>query len=241
MTAADVKAPRPVEGRRTEHAAGQLTLVSHALCPYVQRAAIVLLEKRVPFARRWVDLADKPAWFTAVSPLGKTPVLLVGDEPVFESAVICEYLDETLAPRMHPDDSLRRARERSWMEFGSAVLETIWRYYTAADAAALQLQRAALLERFAQLERALDPQGPWFAGSRFGLVDAVFAPVFRYFDAFESVGARGWFDGTPRVQVWRTRLQARDSVRLAVLPDYPQRLLAFLRSRGSELSRRMSA
>ena len=51
-------------------------LVSLALCPYVQRAAIVLHEKGVPFERRDVDLADKPDWFLRVSPLGKTPVLL---------------------------------------------------------------------------------------------------------------------------------------------------------------------
>lgn len=51
---------------------------------------VVLAEKGVAFERRWVDLANKPGWFLAVSPLGKTPVLLVGDQPVFESAVICE-------------------------------------------------------------------------------------------------------------------------------------------------------
>jgi len=38
------------------------TLVSHALCPYVQRAAIALAEKGVAFERRYIDLADKPAW-----------------------------------------------------------------------------------------------------------------------------------------------------------------------------------
>ena len=37
-----------------------LTLISHHLCPYVQRAAIALAEKGVPFERRDVDLADKP-------------------------------------------------------------------------------------------------------------------------------------------------------------------------------------
>ena len=42
-----------------------LTLVSIPLCPYVQRAAIVLAEKSVPFERRYVDLAERPAWFTA--------------------------------------------------------------------------------------------------------------------------------------------------------------------------------
>lgn len=218
-----------------------LTLVSHALCPYVQRAAIVLLEKDVPFQRRWVDLANKPSWFTAISPLGKTPVLLVGDEPVFESAVICDYLDETVAPRMHPDDPLQRARHRAWVEFGSSVLDTIWRYYTAPDAVALQAQRDTLQARFTQLEAALDPQGPCFAGERFTLVDAAFAPVFRYFDAFEAIGEPDFFESTPRIRRWRSHLAARPSVRAAVLPDYPERLLAFLQGRGSELSRRMSA
>ena len=55
----------------------QLTLVSHHLCPYVQRAAIALLEKGVPFERVMVDLSDKPAWFSAISPLGKVPLLQV--------------------------------------------------------------------------------------------------------------------------------------------------------------------
>ncbi len=107
------------------------TLVSHHLCPYVQRAAIVLSEKGVVFERRYVDLAAKPGWFRAISPLGKTPVLLVEDEPLFESAVICEYLDETIAPHLHPLDALERARERGWMEFGSAILNNIAAFYNA--------------------------------------------------------------------------------------------------------------
>lgn len=216
-----------------------LTLVSHPLCPYVQRAAIVLREKDVPFSRRWVDLADKPAWFTAISPLGKTPVLLVADEAVFESAVICEYLDETLGPRLHPQDPLQRARHRSWMAFGAALLDTIWRYYTAPDAQALQAQREALQARIGQLEQALHAHGPYFSGQRFTLVDAAFAPVFRYFDSFEAIGEGGFVDAAPRVQAWRAQLAERPSVREAAPPDYPQQLRAFLRSRGSELSRRI--
>ena len=73
----------------------RLTLVSHALCPYVQRAAIVLEEKGIAFERRETDLANKPDGFLHISPLGKTPVLLVGATPIFKSAVICEYLDDT--------------------------------------------------------------------------------------------------------------------------------------------------
>jgi glutathione S-transferase len=217
----------------------ELTLISHHLCPYVQRAAIVLLEKGVPFSRRWVDLANKPDWFLAVSPLGKTPVLLVDGQPVFESAVICEYLDETLQPALHPADPLARAGHRAWMEFGSAVLNTIWGYYTAADAAALQARRAELESRFAQLEHAVAAQGPFFAGESFCVVDAVFAPVFRYFDTFEALGEDSFFGHTPRLRAWRAALASRSSVQQAVAADYPQRLRKFLRAQGSELSRRI--
>jgi glutathione S-transferase len=218
-----------------------LTLVSHVLCPYVQRAAIVLAEKRVPFERRWVGLDAKPDWFLALSPLAQTPVLLVDGVPVFESAVICEYLEETHAPALHPADALQRARERGWMEFGSTVLNAIWGFYTAPDETALEAKRAVLLAHFRRIEAVLAPQGPWFAGARFGLVDAVFGPVFRYFDAFEAAGEPPLFDGLPQVQRWRAALAARPSVRDAVVADYAERLTQFLRARGSALSRRMEA
>jgi glutathione S-transferase len=216
-------------------------LVSHALCPYVQRAAIVLAEKGLPFERRDIDLADKPDWFVKVSPLGKTPLLLVGDEAIFESAVICEYLDETTLPRLHPGDALTRARHRAWMEFGSQVLNGIGAFYSAADEPALQAQASALRRRFEQLEAALG-KGPWFDGKAFGLVDAVFGPVFRYFDvfdAFDAAGDFGFWSGLPKLQAWRAALARRPSVKSAVDAGYPQALQAFVRRRGGALARRM--
>jgi len=210
-------------------------LVSHALCPYVQRAAIVLHEKGVPFERRDVDLADKPDWFLRVSPLGKTPVLLAGDEAIFESAVICEYLDETSGPRLHPVDPLRRARHRSWMEFGSALLNAIAVFYNAPDEAALQRAAADIHRRFRQLEEVLHAP-PYFNGEHFCIVDAVFAPVFRYLDVFERIGDFGMLAGLPKVQAWRAALALRPSVGAAVSPRYPELLTAFLARRGSALS-----
>ena len=214
-----------------------LTLVSHALCPYVQRASIVLDEKQVAFTRRDVDLADKPDWFKVVSPLGKTPVLLVGDTPIFESAVICEYLDDTLAPRLHPADPLRRACHRAWMEFGSTVLNGIAAFYNAPEETSLQTRRDELVQRFTVLEATLG-SGPYFDGQRFSIVDAVFGPVFRYLDTFERIGDFGFFDVTPRVRAWRRALAVRSSVRRAVGADYAANLLAFIGARDSALGRR---
>jgi glutathione S-transferase len=216
-----------------------LTLISHPLCPYVQRAAIVLVEKGLAFERKDIDLANKPGWFLEVSPLGKTPVLLVEGEAIFESAVICEYLDETAMPRLHPQDALQRARHRSWMEFGSAVLNKIGAFYNAPDEEALAARAADLRAMFQQLEAALG-QGPWFAGENFSIVDAVFGPVFRYFDVFDEIGDFGVFTGMPKVKAWRLALAERTSVGKAVQPDYPALLRAFLLKRESALSNRVA-
>src|ERR1700730_17258211 len=81
-----------------------LTLISHDLCPYVQRAVIALTEKAVPFDRVYIDLANKPDWFLAISPLGKVPLLQVDNGVIFESAVILEYLEETQPKPLYPRD-----------------------------------------------------------------------------------------------------------------------------------------
>ncbi len=215
-----------------------LVLMSHALCPYAQRAAIVLAEKGVPFKRQDIDLANKPDGFMKVSPLGKTPVLLVGGTAIFESAVICEYLEETVPPRLHPADALQRARHRSWIEFGSALLNAIAAFYNAADEEKLMACARDIRARFVQVEAELG-EGAYFASDSFSVVDAVFGPVFRYFDVFDAMGDFGFWNGLPKVMRWRRALNARRSVVNAVAADYPERLGEFIVARGSALSRRL--
>lgn len=211
----------------------KLILVSHHLCPYVQRAAIALAEKSVAFERRFVDLAAKPDWFRAISPLGKVPLLIVRqddgtDVVLFESAVICEYLEETQAGApLHPPEPLTKAQHRGWIEFGSSILSDLWGFETAKDADAYENKRKALIDKFARVETKLG-NGPFFAGDQFSLVDAVFAPIFRYFDVFDGIATTGIFTRTPKVQLWRTSLAARPSVINAVTNDYNKRIIDFL-------------
>jgi glutathione S-transferase len=217
-----------------------LTLVSHLLCPYVQRAAIALREKDVAFERVVIDLADKPAWFLEISPLGKVPLLRVprpdgGETILFESNVICEYIEETQpGPRLHPEDPLLRAEHRAWMEFGSAILVDLWGYETTRDAEVFEQKRQALAAKFERVEAALGA-GPFYAGERFSLVDAVFAPVFRYFELFDELHDSHAFDRTPKVRAWRQALRERPSVREAVVPEYRQHLRAFLEKHEAHL------
>ena len=212
--------------------AALLKLISHKLCPYVQRAVIALTEKGVAFERIDIDLANKPDWFLKVSPLGKVPVLSVstdgGEVALFESNVICEYIEDTQGgTRLHPQDPLQRAQHRAWMEFGSAILSELWGLETTTDAAIFESKREAVAAKFARVEAALG-SGPFFAGENFSLVDAVFAPIFRYFDVFDQFIDLAVFTKTPKVRKWRTELAKQPSVQAAVGPDYPELLRAFL-------------
>jgi glutathione S-transferase len=212
----------------------KLTLISSPTCPYVQRAVIALKEKHVAFEVTYVDLADKPDWFLAISPLGKVPVLRIerdGEPPavIFESAVILEYLEETVpGAGLHPTDPLQRAQHRGWIEFGSNVLGDLHRFSTAKDDAALAAARTALQQKFKRLESSLN-EGPYFSGQHFSLVDAAFGPVFRQVDALDTVTCTGLLEGFPRLEQWRRALAARDSVRTAVPDDYVERYLSRLR------------
>jgi glutathione S-transferase len=228
----------------------KLTLVSHHLCPYVQRAAIALAEKGVVFERIDIDLAAKPDWFKAISPLGKVPLLRVarpggGEAVLFESAVICEYIEETQGgPALHPADPIERAEHRAWIELASAILADIYAIETTADPVQFDTRRKAATQKFARVEQELIARsgaGPFFAGARFSLADAAFAPVLRYFDTFDRVADLGILADKPRVAAWRAELAARPSVRTAVAADYPDRLRRFLDAQNSHLRGMMRA
>ena len=63
----------------------------------------------------------------------------------------------------------------------------------------------------------------------------------RDVDDSGALGVGGFFDELPKVQRWRDALSRRDSVRIAASEDYAQLLTQFLRTRGTEISRRVEA
>ena len=205
-----------------------IKLAAHPLCPYVQRSTILLQEKNIPYERVNIDLDNPPDWFLKISPLGRVPLMIVdAHTALFESAVICEYLDEITPESLHAADPLEKAFERSWIEFGSAMLGTIWDFYTAPDQQAYNAKQQELKDKLILLEAQLK-SGPFFSGNEFHIVDAVYGPVFRYFDVFEKFVERDLFSGLPKVNHWRQALAQRESVQKAVGTDYAERLLDFV-------------
>jgi glutathione S-transferase len=212
-------------------------LISHHLCPFVQRAAIAFEENGVPVERVNIDLVNKPDWFLELSPLGKVPVLVVDEETVlFESSVIAQYVDEVTGGHLLATDPAEKARQKAWMEFASTVIGNIGQLNSARTRGAYDKAREELADKWRILEANL-AAGPWFAGDRFTLVDAAFAPVFRYFEVIESIADDDFFPGVPKVAAWRRRLAARTSVKSAVGPDYHERLLESFAGRDSVIGK----
>ncbi len=210
-------------------------LVSFLVCPYVQRAEIVLQEKGIAHETTFIELQDKPAWFLAISPRGKVPLLLVDDLPVFESAAICELLDETHPePRLMPSEPILRARDRGWFQFAEDLLLPAYKLSTAKEQAAFDEAKATLLDRLARLEQDMKGRA-WLSGdgSRFGMADVACAPLFSRTDLLAEIGALELPHELASIHAWAARLRARDAVRNSMPPGWRDRMLAGLKSSGA--------
>ncbi|MGN6109669.1 MAG: glutathione S-transferase family protein [Kofleriaceae bacterium] len=213
----------------------KLELVSHPLCPFVHRAAIMLHEKQIAFELRYVDLRHKPSWFLELSPLGQVPVLIADGEALFESSAIVEFLDEIHPPPLVPRDPFERARQRAWVEVANDLVHAQFKALTAGSDSAFAVARrdvAMLVERF---ERAL--AAGHIDADGFGLVHVALAPVcFRFVVAEQRLGA-SLIERAPRFTEYTYRLASRPSVVETVPDDFADRLVVRLFERGSRLAR----
>ncbi|MBA3582678.1 MAG: glutathione S-transferase family protein [Gammaproteobacteria bacterium] len=214
----------------------KLHLISHLLCPFVQRARIVLAEKAITYDMTFIDLKNKPDWFLALSPLGRVPVLEVNQRDVlFESAVITEYLDEITPPSLHPADPLEKAKQRAWIEYASTLLGDVWVFFTTDDLEKFSAKQQLLQEKLQVLELVTQAT-PFFAGGHFQLVDAVYATVFRYFDFYKTVAHIDLLQDFDALKIWSNAVLVRPSVQHAVPDNYIELLKQDLQNRRALLA-----
>jgi len=204
--------------------ASRFMLCSFKTCPWVQRAAIVLQAKHVPYDITYIDRDNRPDWFLAISPHSKVPVLRIGEaDALFESNAIAEYLDETAAPRLHPADPVARARNRAWTDyvptFASAVSNTAY-----ADSEQEFTARAAKIAGpFGKLDEALAKRGnagPYFNGPEFSLVDAAYAPFLQRYTFMDTLRPLGIIGKFPHLAAWRDALLAAAAVKESTVANF---------------------
>lgn len=207
----------------------KLQLVSFKVCPFAQRAAIALQEKKVAYETEYlIPGEDQPEWFKKISPLGKVPVLVVDGTPVFESAVILEYLDEVYAPQLHPTDPLVKARQRAWMEVASELFSKQYQMIVSKEQSGFETAKQELQAGLDRVAAALSVEEPYFNGSQFALVDVAFAPLFVRLGILEQVFKLN-FQSNPRIRAWSAALLAKDSVKNSVVANFEEVFMMFVK------------
>ena len=211
-----------------------LKLVSFTLCPYVQRARIALQEKKLEHELEFIDLDMPPDWFFDVSPLEKVPVLLVDGESLFESMVICDFIDDISGGELYPKDPFNRAKQRAWIALGDSILGTVYDLMQADNEPDFKRAKATIIDRLDVLEEELS-EGPFFAGDKFGMVDVAYAPLFRYLTGIERYAGVDLYEDVPAVKAWSERLLAYPAVLESVPNDFESAIKDYLKRPGTRL------
>jgi len=153
-----------------------LTLYTNADGIQCHRVRLILAAKGVTYEREMVDPANPPEDLVEINPYGDMPTLAERDMVLYDTAVVCEYLDERYPhPPLMPIDPLSRARlrlaaariEYDWLP----LIDTINEGGRPADTARRHLREQLLTSV------------PLFKASRFflnpemSLADCLVAPV----------------------------------------------------------------
>ncbi len=153
-----------------------LTLYTTADSIQCHRVRLILAAKGVTYEREMVDPAQPPEDLVELNPYGDVPTLVERDMVLYDTSVVCEYLDERYPhPPLMPIDPLSRARlrlaaariEYDWLP----LVETIQAGGRPADAARKHLREQLLSA--VSLFRA----SRYFLNPEMSLADCLVAPV----------------------------------------------------------------
>ena len=196
----------------------EIEIYSATVCPYAHRTRLTLLEKGVDFQLTEIDLENKPDWFTAISPYGKVPVIKHGNNIVWESTIINEYLDEVFTQKpLMPTDAGKRAIARIWIDFANTKFTPAFYKLLLAQEQEKQQQWAQELRHhllFMEQESLgkLSSNGAYWLGESLSLVDLAFYPWFERFPILEHYRGFVLPSECVRLQQWWEAMNSLESV-----------------------------
>jgi glutathione S-transferase len=204
-----------------------IQLYSSAVCPFAQRTRILLHEKGLDYQTHEIDLNHKPDDFLALSPHGKVPVLIYGDDRIWESAIINEYLEEMFpAPALMPQEPGLRAFVRIWVDFANTRFTTAFYKLLLAQTSEAQADwRDEMSRHLRFIEQRglqeLSAEGPYWLGDRFSLLDLTYYPWFERWAALEHYRGLSLPDDCQRLKRWWQAVSDRPAIQAtAQSPTY---------------------
>jgi len=194
-----------------------LTLYDDAFSPYARKVRLVLGEKGIPYERVRALHDCNRTDFLHVNPRAEVPALVDGDFSLYDSTVICEYLEDRFpSPPVYPRDPRERARCRLIEDLADTQLDAAGYAVAVVEfgrknrepVAGLRAATAHDLDRlYGELEAHLGDR-PYFCGDASVADFAVLPHVASLsFLGFPLDPAR-----TPKLAAWLARVMERPAV-----------------------------
>ena len=193
-------------------------LYSASVCPFAHRTRLTLLEKGIDFQLIEIDLNNKPAWFSQVSPYGKVPVIKHQENRIWESAIINEYLDEAFRdPPLLPTSAGERALARIWIDFANTKLVPVFYKMLLEQDPEQQVQWKAKFQEYLQFMETegiqkLSSTGNYWFGNHLSLVDLTLYPWFERFCILEHYRDVHLPESCSFLKQWWEQMSQRQSV-----------------------------
>lgn len=157
-----------------------MQLIGSLTSPYVRKVRVTLMEKGIECLFMLDDVWAADTKIQQSNPLGKVPCLILDDgSPLYDSRVICEYLD-SLAPAhtLIPAAGRERIEVRRWEALADGVLDAavlVRLEHTQRESGQrsqewIDRQQAKVSAGLAAMAGDLE-DGAWCAGGRFTLAD----------------------------------------------------------------------
>ena len=147
------------------------------------------------------------------NPLSKIPTLVLDDgSTLFDSVVICEYLDALAGGTLFPAAGAARWQALRWHAFGDGLLDALilWRNEREREVP-LPALIAAFATKLDLSLQVLDGEAPALADAPFAIGHVTLACALGYLDyRFEAFG---WRQRAPRLAAWHEVVRARPSLR----------------------------
>jgi glutathione S-transferase len=195
-----------------------MKLIGSLTSPYVRKVRIVLAEKKIDYRLVLENVWAPETTIHTFNPLGKVPCLVMEDgEAVFDSRVICEYVD-TLSPvgKLIPPSGRERVEVRCWEALADGMLdaavlirlEDTLRQPGQRSDAWLARQHHKIDDGLKAMSQGLAGK-TWCAGNHYSLADIAMGCALGYLDF--RMPALNWRETYPNLDRHFQKLSQRVS------------------------------
>ncbi len=213
----------------------ELKLYGFKLCPFVERINIVLNEHNIDCERIQVDIRNKPDWFLKISPMGKVPILEADGVVIFESSVISDFLDSLKVDKsLYPKDPIRKALNRSWIEWGSGLIFDAYHMTLAKSQSEFNEKQEMVISKLEIFEDQMNCS-PFFNGEMFSMIDIVYAPLMKRFEVLRNSFDIDLLAEYGKLKAWSQQILARNSVQNSFSETFEENFHELLKLKGSHL------